>query len=309
MTIRRGWIFGIATYFLMGINPPLSKWLLDNGMNPSSLLTFRFFIGALIFFVAFAVSNLAQPKEGEKPLDKRGFWFAVLAGSLNGINLITYFTSFLYLSASVASVLSGGIYLVSTLFLLPFLGEKLTGLKLIRLGLGLAGIYFLINPAGDSSADGWGVFYITIAALTYTFQMIVVQYFLQGYNMWRIAQILVVSATILPFGYWLFLGAQNGELATYVPGIQGWVFLLILSFFSTFIARWTQFSAVTSIGSGEMALLSPLGTAVILIGAFLLLGEWLTPAEWLGTLFVIIGVALAGFAPSPKLATSRKSHA
>ncbi len=125
--------------------------------------------------------------------------------------------------------------------------------------------------------------------------------------MWRIAQILVVSATILPLGYWLWLGIQNGQLATFVPGLWGWIFLIVLSFFSTFIARWTQFSAVTSIGSAEMALLSPLGTAVILIIAFLLLGEWLTPPEWIGTFFVIIAVALAGFSPTPQLAKSGKS--
>ncbi len=295
---------GIATYFLMGINPPLSKWLIDNGMSPSSLLTFRFVIGALIFFIAFIVSNLAEPKEGEKPLDKRGFWFATLAGLLNGINLITYFTSFNYLSASLASVMTGGIYLVATLFLLPFLGERLTGLKLLRLGLGLAGIYFLINPAGNSNVNFEGIVFITVASLTYTLQMIVVQYYLQNYNMWRIAQILVVSASILPICYWLFLGFQDGGLNTFIPGPVGWFFVLTLAFFSTFIARWTQFSAVTSIGSAEMALLSPLGTAVILIVAFFLLDEWLSPTEWLGTLFVILGVALAGFAPKPKLATA-----
>ena len=305
MSIRRGWSLGILSYILMGINPPLAKWLLDNGMAPASLLSARFIIGSIIFFIFLASTQFAIPQNGERPLDQKGAKFAILAGLLNGINLIFYFTSLLYLSASITSVLAGAQYLVFTILFLTILGERLTRLKILRLGLGLAGIYFLVDPVGSETINLWGLLLVTGAALTFTLQLIIVQYYLRPYNIWRVSQIMVTSATLLPLGLWLFQGVQAGELATFVPGILGWLFIFILAFFSTFLARWSQFSATTSIGSGEMALLSPLGTAVILLIAFLLLGEMLTVSQWMGTAIVTLAVALAGFAPKPQLAVAK----
>lgn len=305
MSIRRGWSLGILSYILMGINPPLAKWLLDNGMAPASLLSARFVIGSIIFFIFLAATQFAVPQKQERPLDRQGAKFAILAGLLNGVNLIFYFTSLLYLSASVTSVLAGAQYLVFTIVFLTLLGEQLTRLKILRLGLGLVGIYFLVDPVGGETINLWGLLLVTGATLTFTFQLIIVQYYLKPYNIWRVSQIMVTSATLLPLGLWIFQGIQASELATYVPGIIGWLFIIILAFFSTFLARWSQFSATTSIGSGEMALLSPLGTAVILLIAFLLLGEILTLSQWIGTVIVMLAVALAGFAPKPELAVAK----
>lgn len=304
MSINKGWFFGVLSYILMGVNPPLSKWLLANGMEPASLLTMRFITGTLIYFIVLSTTQLAVPKNDEKPLDQRGFRIAALAGLLNGVNLIFYFSSLQFMSASVTSVLVGGLYLVLTLLFLAFLGERLTGLKILRLTLGIIGIYFLVDLNGSNPVSPWGLVLVTGASLTFTFQLIIVQYFLKPYNIWHISQIMVTCATILPVGFWLFQGAQAGQLATFVPGIQGWLFIVVLAFFATFLARWVQFSAATMIGSAEMALLSPLGTAVILLIAFLLLGEILTLSQWIGTIVVMLAVSLAGFAPAPQLATA-----
>lgn len=304
MSTRKGWFLGILSYLLMGVNPPLAKWLLENGMDPGSLLTARFILGTAIYFVFLSSTQFSVPKGEEKPLEPQGRKFAILAGLLNGVNLIFYFSSLQFLSASVTSVLAGAQYLVFTILLLALLGERLTGFKLIRLGLGLAGIYFLVDPVGNNTVDLWGLFLVFGASVTFTLQLVIVQYYLKPYNIWHVSQIMVSCATLLPVSLWLFQGWQTGTVATFVPGIQGWLFIFVLAFFATFLARWTQFSATTSIGSGEMALLSPLGTAVILLIAFLLLGEMLTISQWIGTIIVMIAVALAGFAPKPNLAVA-----
>ncbi|MFK7802273.1 MAG: DMT family transporter, partial [Anaerolineae bacterium] len=206
MSIRKGWFFGILSYLLMGVNPPLAKWLLENGMDPGSLLTIRFLMGTFIYFVFLSSTQFSVPKGEEKPLDPKGRNIAITAGLLNGVNLIFYFSSLQYLSASITSVMAGAFYLVFTIVVLAVLGERLTGLKLFRLGLGLAGIYFLVDPSGNGAVDPWGLFLVTGASLTFTFQLIIVQYYLKSYNIWHISQIMVSCATVLPLGLWLFQG-------------------------------------------------------------------------------------------------------
>ena len=68
--------------------------------------------------------------------------------------------------------------------------------------------------------------------------------------------------------------------------------IIILGVFSTFIGRWLTYTAVSIIGSGEMALISPIETTLVIIWSFLFLGEWLSIWQWAGVFLVIIGVVL-----------------
>lgn len=122
--------------------------------------------------------------------------------------------------------------------------------------------------------------------------MILVQRNLKQHNLWQISAFQVIVPAIMMLGYWLFEGARTGQLDTFVPGALGWITIIILGVFSTYIGRWMTYTAVSTIGSGEMALISPLETALVILWSFLFLGERLAATQWLGVCLVLIGVLL-----------------
>lgn len=292
MSKRTGWFIAIATYVIYSSNSPLAKAVFNAGMSPATLLSGRFLFGSLLFLLTLLLTPLGRPRNGERPLDRNGVRYAALCGFLNGLALLCFFYSFDYLQASTASVLAIGLYLVYTLTLLLFWGERLTAVKLLRLALGLGGAFLLVNPSSGAVINPVGVYLILVGSFAFSLQMVLFQQYLKPFNIWQITAYQVLIPAVMVVCFWFFLGVRSGTFDLFVPGALGWVTIVVLGLFSTFIGRWLTFKAMSVIGSGEMALLSPLETALVLVWSFLFLGEWLTPFQWLGAFLVIIGVLL-----------------
>ncbi len=292
MSKQTGWLVAILTYFIYSSNSPLAKAVFNNGMSPATLLSSRFLVGALLFGATLLLTNLGTVKGDERPLNRQGYRVSLVCGILNGIALLSFFNSFIFLQASIASVLGIGCYLVFTLLILTGLGEAFTAVKGIRLLLGIGGVMLLVNPSGGAQVDPRGVFLIIIGSACFATQMILVQRYLKQHNLWQISTFQVVVPAIMMLLFWFIDGFRAGELDTFVPGMLGWITIIVLGVFSTFIGRWMTYKAVTTIGSGEMALISPLETALVILWSFLFLAERLTSMQWLGVFLVLIGVVL-----------------
>ena len=292
MRKKTGWLLALLTYFIYSTNSPLAKAVFNEGMSPATLLSGRFLFASILFVFAFRFTNLGTLKDGERPLDQKGRSISVIAGILNGVALLSFFHSFEYLQASTASVLGIALYLIFTLIILSFLGEKLTPIKLIRLILGLVGVYLLINPTGGGQVNLFGIGLIFVGSFTFASQMILVQRYLKSYNLWQITAIQVVLPAVIIVLFWLFEGVREGALDFFVPGLLGWTTIIVLGVFSTFFGRWLTYRAMSIIGNAEMALIAPLETALVIVWSFLFLGERLTPTQWVGALLVGFGVIL-----------------
>ncbi|MEM7333285.1 MAG: hypothetical protein AAF490_14440 [Chloroflexota bacterium] len=102
MSKQTGWFIAIATYFIYSSNSPLAKAVFNNGMSPATLLSARFLFGASLFLVTLAFTNWGVVKGEERPLNRQGFRVSLICGVLNGIALLSFFNSFIYLQASTA---------------------------------------------------------------------------------------------------------------------------------------------------------------------------------------------------------------
>lgn len=289
---RTGWFLAVMTYVIYSSNSPLAKAVFNLGMSPATLLSGRFIFGSLLFIVTLSLTQLGVPKNGERPLDEKGYRYAIICGFLNGLALLCFFYSFDYLQASTASVLGIGLYLVYTLVLLLFWGERLTWVRVMRLALGLGGVFLLVNPQGETAVNATGVYLVLVGSFAFSLQMVLVQHYLKPYNIWKVTAYQVIVPAFMVVGFWFFLGIRSGAFDLFVPGVLGWVTIAVLGLFSTFIGRWLTYTAMSIIGSGELALISPLETMLVIIWSFLFLGEWLSLLQWLGAFLVIIGVLL-----------------
>ena len=202
-----------------------------------------------------------------------------------GLGMLMYFRALTWLSSSIAAMIFS-LYPLAVLALLALRGEKFTYRHALRALLGVMGVYLLVGLEG--CADWVGVILVFGAILGFTILTVTIQWFLQGYDVMTVTLYTVVGMAVTNVTGWAFQGA-----AWRAPGWLGWVVILALALVVTYLGRVTQFVAIRSIGSGQVALLTPLETFLTVIWSVLFLRESLTPWQWLGGGLILFSMLLA----------------
>ena len=285
MSKRLGWFFAIVATIAYSTNAPIARGVILAGMSPVTLLSGRFLLAVLLYSVTLSVLPVRNAGGG-RPLDRFGFWVGVGSGLINGFMMTAFFTVLETVSASIASMASVALVQLFTLGLLFLRGEPITLRHSLRWLVGMAGLYMVIGLGG--SADAFGLLLLVVGAALYSIHVVSVQWFLKPYNTWTITTLLVISATIAIIIVWVVTGAE-----TYVPAPTGWIAILFLGIFATYIGRILTYSAINRIGSGQFVLLTPLETSLTIVWSVIFLGERLTPLQWLGTFFILMSILLA----------------
>jgi drug/metabolite transporter (DMT)-like permease len=275
-----GWLWALGATAAFSLAPTVSKAAIDLGADAVGLLTLR--LGATTVLLSATVGLAGA---GRRPLRGRAFRMAVAAGAANGIGMVTFFASLTYLDASVASM----IFSISPLFLLVLLalrGERFTYRNLIRLALGLGGVYLLIGPGGQVSAAG--VLLAFGAVVTVPIQIMLIQWYLQDEDPWSVTLCMVVTMGVVAGAWWAVQGLPWREVP---PAV--WLLLAVLVVVSTYLARLGMFAAIRAIGGGQFGLLAPVETMLTVMWSVLFLGERLTPIQWLGSALILTSALLA----------------
>lgn len=292
MNNRLGWALALLATLIYSTNAPIARGAILAGMSPLTLLVARFGLASLLYGATLSAMSVqparhGKPAEiGSRKLDRFGFWVAVSSGLLNGLVIAAFFTALETVSASISSMVSIALTQFFTLGLLALLGERLTLRNVMRLLVGLAGLYLLIGVGG--SADPFGLLLIFVGAALFAVHLVSVQWFLKPYNTWIITTLIVVSATVSVLLLWALLGGE-----TFVPVPLGWVAILFQGIITTYVGRVVTYSAINRIGSGQYALLSPLETALTILWAALFLGERLAPLQLVGGVLILLSTLLA----------------
>lgn len=279
-----GWVMAILSTFGFSLAPPIAKAAITVGMDPTTLLTMRLILSTLLLGGALLLANGAP-----LAMDRRGLWVAGGAGLTNGVGMITFFWALTRIQASVGSMIFSLSPLV-VLLMLAWRGERLTRRHILRLVLGLVGVYLLIGP-GSLAAGGtdWiGVGLVLVTIITFAVHLTLIQWSLQGYDARVVTFYVVAGMTLVSFAFWLFQGAEWHD-----PGWQGWLAIVALAVASTWLARLALFAGVRYLGSGQIALLTPLETFLTVLWSVLFLGEWLTTWQWIGGALILLSALLA----------------
>ena len=286
MNRRLGWTLALLATITYSTNTPIGRGAILAGLDPVTLLAARFALAGFLFGATLGVTSVGTARSGQTPLDRRGFWIALASGMLNGVMIACIFIALTRVSASVNSMITIALIPAFTLLLLAWRGEPLTARNLVRLGIGLAGLYLLIGVGGR--VDPWGVLLLVVGSALYAIHMVSVQWFLRPYNTWMITTLIVVGAGAVLALMWLARGAD-----TYVPGWFGWTAILFQGVVATYLGRMMTYNAIKIIGSGQFTLLAPLETLLTIVWSVLFLGERLAPLQWLGAVLILFGALLA----------------
>ena len=260
---------------------------------PSAAIAFaRGILGVLFLILTMALTR-------QKPAwaaMRKNLRILVLSGAAIGVNWVLLFESYRYTSVAVSTIC----YYFAPLFLIlmsPFLGEKLSGKKLLCVFIAFGGMVLLSGVTegaaitkdqilGILCATGAAVFYATVMMLNKKLSPI------PAYDK-TVIQLAAASLVILPY----LLVTTGFGFAELTP--LGWVLLAIVGFVHTGFAYALYFGSMKALPAHTIAIFSYLDPVLAVILSAVVLREQLTLAGVLGAI-LILGSALYSELPEKK---------
>jgi drug/metabolite transporter (DMT)-like permease len=275
-----GWAIALTAVTCFSVATPVARAVLVRGQDPVALLVVRMALATLLLGLTI---GLTQPRLLRA--DRHCFWAASAAGAINSLGMLGYFWGLERLESSMAAMLIA-CSPIAVLSLLALRGERVTYRHAVRLALALAGVYLLIGPGGE--VDLVGVAWISGSLVCFAFQLVILQWYLVGYEARTVTFYVLLAMTAGVSVKWLTEGVGWTTL-----GRDGWLAALVLAVVSTYVSRLLHFTAIGRIGGGQVAMLSPVETLLTVLWSFLFLDERLSPVQWVGGLLILTSAVLA----------------
>lgn len=276
----KGYLLGAIAAATYGMNPLFALPLYETGMDPDSVLFFRYlFAIPLLGVMLKARGRTFRLKRGEVP--------PLLAmGLLVAVSSLTLFQSYNFMDAGIASTLLF-VYPIMVALIMAFVfKEKLTLQTVLCIALALGGIGLLYKTADGSTLSLTGTALVMVSALSYAVYIV-------GINQSSLKHVATLKVTfyVLLFGVTLFLGRilYGGDLILPEKWYL-WGNLIALAVFPTAISFLCTTGAIQYIGSTPTAILGALEPVPAILFGITVFGERLTLRESLGLALIITAV-------------------
>lgn len=293
----KGYILGAIAAASYGMNPLFALPLYGAGMDPDSVLFFRY-----LFALPILAIMLRARGRGFR-LRRKEIVPLIAMGLLLSYSSLSLFLSYNYMAAGIASTLLFIYPILVALIMWIGFQEKVNQLTVGCIGLALVGIGLLYK--GDGGTLSWtGVFFVMTSALSYALYIV-------GVNRPLLKDIATLKLTFyaLLFGFSLFLVRVDFGHSLLMPSDWYlWGNLLALAVFPTTISFLCTTMVIQYIGSTPTAILGALEPLTAVFFGVTVFGEPLTVRLGLGIVLIITAVTLiiAGSSLTSHLVRLRK---
>lgn len=276
----KGYVLGAVAAATYGMNPLFALPLYKTGMDPDSVLFFRYLFAIPLLGVMIKARgrNFRLRRNEVLPL--------AVMGLLVALSSLTLFLSYNYMDAGIASTLLFVYPVLVALIMAAVFKEKLT----LRTGacilLALGGIALLYKTADGSSLSLTGTLLVLASALSYAIYIV-------GVNRSTLKNVATLKVTfyVLLFGLTLFLVRLDFGRNIHLPDAWYlWGNLIALAVFPTAISFLCTTSAIQYIGSTPTAILGALEPVTAVFFGVAVFGEVLTPRIVSGMVLIILAV-------------------
>jgi len=261
--------------------------------EPTVLMTLRLLLGGLILLGFLAAKDgggatLAAVADAWRP--------GLVVGTINGavpFTLIAWGET--HVDSGVAAIANASVPIFVALLAIKFNpGERATGLKLVGILVGLAGVGILagVHPEGG----GWavlGTLAVVLASLSYAAGG------LYGQRALGHARGPVLATASMLYGGLVLLPFALFQLPGDAPGWKPVASLLGLAVLGTAVAQLILFRMLRLFGAARLSLVTYLIPAFALLYGSLILDEALRPSMLIGLGLILGGVALGSGAWRP----------
>lgn len=278
----KGYILGAIAAATYGMNPLFALPLYEAGMDPDSVLFFRYLFAIPILAIMIKVRgrNFKLKRKEIIPL--------IITGLLVAVSSLTLFQSYNFMDAGIASTLLFVYPIMVALIMAIGFKEKFTIQTIFCIAMALAGIALLYKGGDGSTLSLTGTLLVLASALSYAIYIVSI-----NKSVLKDVATLKMTFYVLLFGLSLFLVRVDfGQSLYIVDRWYLWGNLLALAVFPTAISFLCTTSAVQYIGSTPTAILGALEPVTAVFFGVTVFNESLTPRLVLGILLIILAVTL-----------------
>ena len=294
----KGYILAVIAAATYGMNPLFALPLYADGMNPDSVLFFRYL---------FAIPLLGAMIKGRG----RGFRISrpsvvplVVLGLLVAVSSLTLFEAYNYMDAGIASTILFVYPILVALIMAAVYKEKITLQTALCILLALGGISMLYQGGDGATLSLTGTLLVFASALSYAIYIV-------GVNRPGLKEMPTLKVTfyVLLFGVSLFAVRLWMDGNVCLP-TRWWLWgnLVALAVFPTAISFLCTTSAIQRIGSTPTAILGALEPVTAIFFGITIFGERLTARDCIGITLILVAVTVvvAGGSITHQLVRLRK---
>ena len=278
----KGYILGAVAAATYGMNPLFALPLYKAGMNPDSVLFFRY------LFAIPALGMMIVARGRSFKLKRKEVLPLIIMGLLVALSSLALFQSYNYMDVGIASTLLFVYPILVALIMWIAFKEKLTLPTVLCILLALGGIGLLYKSGDGSTLNLTGIILVMISALSYAIYIV-------GVNQSTLKNLATLSLTfyVLLFGLVLFLVRVDfGQSLRVAETWYLWGNLIALAIFPTAISFLCTTQAIQYIGSTPTAILGALEPLTAVFFGVVVFGESLTLRLSCGMLMIILAVTL-----------------
>lgn len=278
----KGYILGAIAAATYGMNPLFALPLYEAGMDPDSVLFFR-------YLFAIPVLGLMLKTRGRSfRLKRNEILPLIVMGILVSLSSLALFQSYNYMEAGIASTLLFVYPILVALIMTFFFKEKLSFLTVLCILLALGGIYLLYKGEDGATLSLTGIALVMLSSLSYAIYIVSV-------NRPLLKDIATLKLTfyVLLFGLFLFfVRVDFGQTLRFAGTWYYWGNLIALAVFPTAISFLCTTQAIQYIGSTPTAILGALEPLTAVFFGVTVFGESLTFRLLCGIFMIIAAVTL-----------------
>ena len=294
----KGYILGSIAAASYGMNPLFALPLYKAGMDPDSVLFFRY------LFAIPLLGIMIKARGRSFKIQRKETFPLIIMGLLVALSSLTLFLSYNYMAAGIASTLLFVYPIMVALIMAMVFKEKLALQTIVCMLLALGGIGLLYKSEDGSTLSLIGTLLVFASSLSYAIYIV-------GINQTSLKNVATLKVTfyVLLFGLSLFVARllYSGVLNTPDQWYL-WANLLALAVFPTAISFLCTTGAIQYIGSTPTAILGALEPVTAIFFGIAVFEESLAVRESFGLVVIIEAVTfvIAGGNITSQLVRFRK---
>lgn len=279
----KGYALAALAAAAYGTNPAFAIPLYEQGMNPNSVLFFRYLFG--IPLIALVMAARGVPFR----LSREEIGPTAILGILMAFSSLALFESYKYINSGIASTLLFVYPVMVAVMMIFFFHEKMRMSVVLCLVIMSVGLILLMKPQGEITLSPFGCLLVMVSALTYALYIIFV-------NVSKVIKAIPTSKLlfyVLACGSAVYLAMiPLGNEFTLPTKESGWLNLTALAVIPTLMSLTCTTKAIQLIGSTPTAILGALEPVSAVLLSVTVLGQSLTPRDIAGGILIIIATTI-----------------
>ena len=280
---HRGIICGILAAICYGTNPLGALPLYEEGVNTSSVLFLRFSIATLILGVVMIANRKSFA------MTRGELTTMASLGALMAVSSLTYYQSFRYMDAGIASTILFVYPVMVAVIMATFFREKVTATTITSIVLALAGIGLLYRGDAGISLSMTGVMLVMVSSLTYAVYIVIVNQSEIRMSIVKLTFYVLLICAMCLFAY----SFTSSDLHLMLPpSPRAWFFACWLGLVPTVLSLLFMTIAVHEVGATPTAIMGALEPLTAVAIGVMMFGEAFTFRLCVGIVLILAAVLL-----------------